>query len=120
MSILGNSGEIVNFRGEILAAKTCTSAAKSLSLFVTIPPHLRECFKEKFTKRGRGFKQYYTSEKVKRFERIVNPRQNNKKITKSKPSETEPKKRRKFLKRSKYKRVKRQQLKTEEESEHCV
>ena len=58
------------------------------ALIVTIPPHLRECFKEKFTKRGRGFKQCYTSEKVKRFERIVNPRQNNKKITKSKPSET--------------------------------
>ena len=29
-TILGISGEIVIFSGEILAAKTCTSAAKSL------------------------------------------------------------------------------------------
>ena len=80
----------VTKENELLEQLTITNDYNAL--IVTIPPHLRECFKEKFTKRGRGFKQYYTSEKVKRFERIVNPRQNNKKITKSKPSETEPKK----------------------------
>ena len=43
-----------------------------------IPPHLRDFFKEKVAKRGQGFRKYYTSEKVKRFGRLIDPRQNKK------------------------------------------
>ena len=79
--------------------------------FVTIIPlHLRETFKEKISKSGKGFRHFYTSEKVKRFEKLINPRQN-KKTEKEQNAKNEPKKRRKFLKRSKYKRLKRKQLK---------
>ena len=61
-------------RNETKEQELLDNLMRDYNFFVCIiPPHLRDFFKEKVAKRGQGFRKYYTSEKVKRFGRLVDP-----------------------------------------------